>query len=98
MSKAARDKDSATPKKRTRKAAAATNGNGVHADNGNGTAEKSVIVAAESSREKAYSPNMEERIRVRAYELYLERGRTGGSPEQDWFRAQEEICGRHSIA
>ena len=35
----------------------------------------------------------EERIRFRAYELYLRRGGRGGSPEQDWFQAAAEIYG-----
>jgi hypothetical protein len=98
MSKAPRDKDSATPRKRTRKAAATTSGNGIHADHGNGAVERSVIGAAESANGRQLSPSLEDRIRVRAYELYLQRGSNGGSPEQDWFRAQEEICGRHSVA
>ncbi len=39
------------------------------------------------------SVDLQDAIRERAYELYLERGGHGGSPEQDWLRAQEEICG-----
>jgi hypothetical protein len=100
MSKAPRDKDSATPKKRTRKAAA-TSGNGNHAANGNGNdaVETSVIMAPESVSEKQLSPSsIEEQIRERAYELYLQRGGHGGSPEQDWLRAKEEICGRQNVA
>jgi len=38
-------------------------------------------------------PSLEERIRIRAYELYLRRGGRGGSPEQDWFQAVAEIYG-----
>jgi hypothetical protein len=34
---------------------------------------------------------VEDRIRIRAYELYLRRGGKGGSPEQDWFQAVTEI-------
>jgi len=37
----------------------------------------------------------EELVRRRAYELYLERRGQGGSPEQDWFRALQEIRGQH---
>ncbi|WP_041855802.1 DUF2934 domain-containing protein [Candidatus Korobacter versatilis] len=33
----------------------------------------------------------EERIRVRAYELYLSRGRQNGSHESDWFAAEAEL-------
>ena len=35
--------------------------------------------------------NLEESIRLRAYELYLERGRTDGSAEEDWLRAENEV-------
>ena len=30
-------------------------------------------------------------IRLRAYELYEERGREDGHEEEDWLRAEEEI-------
>ena len=97
MPKAPRDKDSATPKKRTRKTAAATD-NGAHAANGNGTSAQSVTAASEVTRETAASSNIEEKIRARAYELYLQRGGIDGSPEEDWLRAQEEIRGRAATA
>lgn len=96
MPKPPRDKDSATPKKRTRKAAPEA-GNGVHAANGNG-ATASVTAAPKVPSGISVSSNLEERIRARAYELYLERGDNGGSPEQDWLRAKEEICGRATTA
>lgn len=38
--------------------------------------------------------NHEESIRLRAYELYLERGRTDGSAEEDWLRAENEVLER----
>jgi hypothetical protein len=37
--------------------------------------------------------SLEERVRMRAYELYLRRGGQGGSPEQDWFQAMSEVYG-----
>jgi Protein of unknown function (DUF2934) len=37
--------------------------------------------------------SLEEKVRARAYELYLRRGGMGGSPEQDWFQAMQEIYG-----
>ncbi len=120
MPKAPRDdKDSLTPKKRTRKAAS-TNGNGVHAENGNGSSPQSVVAAPEKvvvgsqvktsvaasqikpsvvgSQAKSgvgsqVKPGLDEQIRERAYELYLQRGGNGGSPEQDWLQARQEICG-----
>ena len=33
----------------------------------------------------------EERIRIRAYELYEQRGDDGGDPESDWYQAENEI-------
>ena len=106
MPKAPQDKEGATPKKRTRKAATAKDaGNGAHAESGNGAAAQSVAatsVAApvgvpKKSRVTSniqLTSDIEEQIRRRAYEIYLERGGNGGSPEQDWLRAQEEIRAR----
>lgn len=82
MAKATKLSDSATTKRRPRK---------TKPENGNGTK------AADQVMEQP-SPALEEKIRTRAYELYLQRGGTGGSPEQDWLRAKEEICGQQSIA
>jgi len=100
MPKAPRDKESATPtpKKSTRKATPAA-GNGVHAANGNGAATQSVTASPEvSSRTQVASNNVDEQIRIRAYEIYLERGGNGGSPEQDWLQAREEVLGRAARA
>jgi hypothetical protein len=36
----------------------------------------------------------DELIRQRAYELYSQRNGNGGTPEDDWFRAEAEILGR----
>ncbi len=100
MPRAPRDKENATPtaKKRTRKAAAPASGNGVHAENGNGAVATSVTAAPEATHQTHVAPNLEEQIRERAYHLYLQRGSNGGSPEQDWLRAVEEICGQQSVA
>ncbi|MGA2905913.1 MAG: DUF2934 domain-containing protein [Candidatus Korobacteraceae bacterium] len=97
MPKAPRENDSATPKKRARKTTPKA-GNGAHADNGNGALTQSVTVSPKVAKETQGSSSMEEQIRRRAYELYLQRGGKGGSPEQDWLRAQEEISGRASGA
>jgi Protein of unknown function (DUF2934) len=35
--------------------------------------------------------NLEERIRMRAYELYTQRGKSEGQTLDDWLRAEEEI-------
>jgi len=99
MPKAPRDKENVTPKKRTtaRKAAPA-NGNGVHAENGKGVAVIPETVSTAVTAPSQSQPSVEEQIRQRAYEIYLERGGNGGSPEQDWLRAVEEITGRQRTA
>ncbi|MGZ4812630.1 MAG: DUF2934 domain-containing protein [Terriglobales bacterium] len=40
------------------------------------------------------TPDLEEEIRRRAYELYEERGRENGHDFDDWLRAEEEITNR----
>ena len=39
----------------------------------------------------AIAPSLEERIRLRAYELYVDRGNQSGSEIEDWLQAEEEI-------
>ena len=34
---------------------------------------------------------LEERIRIRAYELFMARNREPGRPEDDWFQAEAEF-------
>jgi hypothetical protein len=38
--------------------------------------------------------DLESQIRIRAYELYQERGCTPGQENDDWFRAEHEVLGR----
>jgi hypothetical protein len=98
MPKAPRDKDNTTPKKRTRKATS-NGGNGVHPEHANGSEiAQTVVMSPENASEVVASPAVEEKIRARAYELYLQRGANGGSPEQDWLRAVEEIRGQQRSA
>ena len=56
------------------------------------------LVTESTKIETQVVPNVEEKIRARAYELYLQRGGKGGSAVQDWLRAQEEICGQQNVA
>lgn len=43
-----------------------------------------------------YSPaDLEIEIRLRAYELYQQRGCAPGQQEQDWFAAEHEVLARH---
>ncbi len=39
--------------------------------------------------------NLDEEIRRRAYELYLERGGGAGDQHQDWLTAEREVLARH---
>ena len=88
MAKATRATDSTTSKKRTTKAKSAA---------GNGT---EVVASAKTpalAHETQSSTSIEEKIRARAYELFLQRGGHGGSPEQDWLKAVEEIHGQSVV-
>ena len=40
------------------------------------------------------TPDLDEEIHRRAYELYEERGRENGHDFDDWLRAEEEITNR----
>lgn len=48
--------------------------------------------ATESSQEMESSPS-EEQIRLRAYELYIERGGGDGNDSDDWLQAERELRG-----
>ena len=39
--------------------------------------------------------NLDEEIRIRAYQLYEERGYTPGHEAEDWLVAEREILSRH---
>jgi hypothetical protein len=101
MPKATRATDKETPKKRSRKAKPAE-GNGTEVAQPVTTAP---AIADTTSKAKATEATAlpstenltisEELVRRRAYELYLQRGGKGGSPEQDWFQALQEISGQH---
>jgi hypothetical protein len=75
--------DSATTNKRVSKQKA-------EAANGTKVAQEAKV---ESKTTATLEMPHEEQIRIRAYELYLQRGGRGGSPEQDWFRAVAEVHG-----
>lgn len=94
--------DGETPKKRTRKVAteAANVTKVTKAPEAAQTTKPEAVAvpaavveipaAAKGGSRLSQTPS-EERIRIRAYELYLRRGGVGGSPEQDWFQAVSEI-------
>jgi Protein of unknown function (DUF2934) len=41
------------------------------------------------------TPELENTIRARAYELYLQRGRRDGFDQDDWFKAETEVLGQN---
>ena len=47
--------------------------------------------SAPAKKPEAETLAVEERIRRRAYELYVERGNESGSELDDWLQAEEEI-------
>jgi hypothetical protein len=46
---------------------------------------------ARAKKPQIEAPSLEEQIRQRAYELYVERGNESGSEFDDWLQAEEEI-------
>ncbi len=102
MPKATRAKDSQeTPKKRSRKTQPA-DGNGTNAVEPVTTAPAIAQTTPEAKSPgitakpvNGAKPVSEEIVRRRAYELYLQRRGQGGTPEQDWFQALQEISGQH---
>ncbi|MGE5204053.1 MAG: DUF2934 domain-containing protein [Chlamydiota bacterium] len=47
---------------------------------------------------KPQTPELEERIRRRAYELYEQRGRLDGHDVDDWLQAQAELSPKAKTA
>ena len=46
-------------------------------------------------RKDSFAANLEEEIRIRAYQLYEERGYLPGHEDEDWLVAEQEILSRH---
>jgi Protein of unknown function (DUF2934) len=44
------------------------------------------------------TPELDEKIRRRAYELYEQRGRTDGCELEDWVQAEAEVLGANEMA
>ena len=47
-----------------------------------------------TSQSLSFNPALEEKIRLRAYEIYLRRGAAPGSALEDWVRAESEITAK----
>ncbi len=61
-------------------------------------AEVAEIRQAEPQEIRSLSPDVQDRIRRRAYELWEQGGRRHGRAEQDWLRAEREILGQHGAS
>jgi len=56
------------------------------------------VVAASKTSGNTTQANLDEEIRRRAYELYLQRNGTSGDPNRDWFLAEREVRARRAAA
>ena len=59
-------------------------------------AKKLTTTPAAATTEVAIAPLQHKRIARLAYSYWEARGRPDGSPEEDWFRAEEELRRRKS--
>jgi hypothetical protein len=55
--------------------------------------ETSDIEQTEIEQDTAENTSTEEQIRLRAYEIYLERGGGDGNDSDDWLQAERELRG-----
>jgi hypothetical protein len=56
------------------------------------------VVAASQTGVNTTQATLDEEIRRRAYELYLQRNGKAGDPNRDWFVAEREVRARHATA
>ena len=56
------------------------------------------VATSVENMQTASNGNLEEQIRRRAYELYLERGSTPGGESDDWLIAEREVRSRAASA
>ncbi|MGB9234245.1 MAG: DUF2934 domain-containing protein [Terriglobales bacterium] len=59
---------------------------------------QATAVAATKTAVHTPNANLDEEIRRRAYELYLQRNGTAGDPNRDWIVAEHEVRARHATA
>jgi hypothetical protein len=86
MARAKKTDDNGTPKKASSRA---KSGNGT----GAATAEARTP-QPETVGNLTTMTMSDEQVRARAYELYLQRQGDGGTPEEDWYRAEAELRGK----
>ncbi len=56
------------------------------------------IMAQETTRQTASSADLQEQIRLRAYELYEQRGREDGRDLEHWLQAESEVAQKKAKA
>ena len=56
---------------------------------------QSFSAAKDNGGARPSQEELQEAIRHRAYQLDCERGHQGGSPEEDWNRAEREVMARY---
>ena len=59
---------------------------------------RSKAPAATNGNGHAVPLDLDTEIRVRAYQIYEERGFTGGDERQDWLRAEQEVKAKRATA
>jgi hypothetical protein len=52
---------------------------------------KAVVKSQPKTKAKSMQVSIEDVIRLRAYEIYLQRGATPGDPHEDWDVAEREV-------
>jgi Protein of unknown function (DUF2934) len=52
--------------------------------------------AKASKKANGYNGNVDEEIRLRAYQLFVERGGEHGRHHEDWVRAETEVLARYA--
>lgn len=76
------------------------NGNGVTTPRSrkSKTAETPPVQSVAEPRKNLVPINLEEEIRRRAYEIYVERGSIPGDESEDWLTAEREVLSRYQGA
>lgn len=73
-----------------------TNGNGITPRTRKSKeAETTPAPVVAEPRKNLVPINLEEEIRRRAYEIYVERGSTPGNENEDWLTAEREVRSRY---
>ena len=75
-----------------------SNGNGASTRSRKPKAAETTATPVATETRKVVPINLEEEIRQRAYELYLERGGVPGNEQEDWITAEREIRSRYQTA